>query len=190
MLGGTNPVIIFQFKKLVGTAFGDLVSKQIPLVSKIPTFLEEPPIPLYLSDRLTGIYIDTQDKNIDINTDTTTLGSGEEPAVTQSGISSTISISLFARRGSIGVTLLSAMIDQIFEKVSSNEYAISYLNGATTIFRGLVSGFQVSENSDNDLLQIRLDITRGKKQATVRIEGPTVGRFSGPQPPAVLKVIQ
>lgn len=187
MLGGRNPVIIFQFKKLAGTAVGDLVLK-IPLVSRIPTFIDEPPIPLYLSDRLTGIYVDTQNKNVDINTDTTTLGSGEEPEITQSGIGSTLSISLIAKRGSIGATLLSAMIDQIFDKVSSQEYAISYLNGATTIFRGLVSGYSVQENSDNDLIQIQLDITRGKKQASVTVNTPTVGRFSGPNPPAVLRL--
>ena len=72
MLGGQDPIIIFQLSKLADTGFAQRLSR-IPLVSEIPTLVEMPPIPVYLNEQLTGVYIDSESKNIAIDRDWETI---------------------------------------------------------------------------------------------------------------------
>lgn len=177
MLGGVDPIIIFQFSKLAPIA-GETISK-IPVISKIPTLIEMPPIPIYLSQTLTGLHIDAEDKNVDIETETQTMTDGTTPAVDQKGISSMITINLLAKKDSVGLSLLSAMIDQIFDKVTSKEYAITYLHGPITVFRGVLHSFAVNQTASNDLLSIKIEISKGQKQPTKAPEVPTVKPSTG-----------
>lgn len=180
MLKGIDPVIIFQFAKLA-PSLGDTVSK-IPVVSKIPTLIDMPPIPIYLSQQLTGLHIDTEDKNVDIQTTTETTTDGSSPQVDQKGIGSTVAINILARKDSVGLSLLSAMIDQIFDKVTSKEYAITYIHGATTIFRGLLHSYAANQNADNELLTIKIEITKGEAQPTKAAPIPKVPALPGAVP--------
>lgn len=159
MLNGLDPIIIFQFSKLIP----DISGLSIPVISAIPSVLEQPPIPLYLSEAITGIFIDSEDKNVDIETDVQTKTDGSDADISQKGIASTVSISLQAKKDSIGITLLSAFIDTIFDKVTSKEYSISYLHGAITVFRGVLHSYSVNQNADNDLLNIKIELSRGTK---------------------------
>jgi len=172
MLNGADPVIIFQFSKLAPSVGG--VISSIPVIADIPTLVEQPPIPIYLSQSLTGVYIESEDKDVDIETDTQTLSDGKTPDVNQKGIASGVTINLRAKKSSIGVALLSAMIDVIFDKVSSKEYAISYLNGATTVFRGVLQSYAVNQNSDNDLLSIKIQLSKGTKNPQAVTSNPTL----------------
>lgn len=162
MLNGIDPIIIFQFGKKVPDTVGESLAK-IPLASRIANIIEYPPIPIYLSEKLTGLFIDTESKNVDIDTNTETLPDGTTPEVTQKGINSTVTVNLTANKDSIGLSLLSAMIDLLFEKCSSKEYSITYLHGATTIFRGVLQSYQVNQSAQNDLLNIQLEISKGQK---------------------------
>jgi hypothetical protein len=179
MLGGLEPVIIFQFSKL---SLADTGIADIPVISNFPSLVEQPPIPLYLSESLTGVFIDTEDKNVDIQTDTETLSSGAPPDVNQKGIASSVSINLLAKKDSIGIALLSAMIDLIFDKVTSKEYAISYLHGATTVFRGVLHSYQVSQNSNDDLITIKIELSKGTKNTSALSTVPTVPAIAGVTP--------
>jgi hypothetical protein len=181
MLNGIDPVIIFQFSKLADTGFAEQLGR-IPVVSEIPTLIEQPPIPIYLSETLTGIYIDSEDKNVDIQTETETKTDGSDPDVAQKGIGSVTSINLVAKKNSLGLSLLSAMIDLIYEKVTANEYAITYLNGPVTIFRGKLTSYSVNQNASNELLTIRIEITRGQKQPQKTDPVPTVPGSTGVLP--------
>lgn len=174
MLNGIDPVIIFQFSKV--NRFD--VGSDIPVVADLLTFIDEPPIPIYLSEKITGLFIDSEDKNVDIQTDFETKTSGGEADVKQRGASSTVAIQLRARKSSLGLSLLSAMIDSVFDKVTSEEYTITYLHGPVTIFRGLIQSYSATQNADSDLLFIRLEITKGKKNPEKTLEGPTVERNS------------
>lgn len=173
MLGGLEPIVIFQFSKLSGGKLSETIAK-IPLISEGSTLISQPPIPLYLSAELTGLEIESEDKNVDIETDVETLSDGEEPNVNQKGISSVISINLLAKKDSIYLSVLSAMINQIFDKVTSKEYAISYLNGPITVFRGVLHSFQVNQTSQNDLMSIKIEISKGQKQPEKKVKGPTL----------------
>lgn len=177
MLNGLEPVIIFQFKKKVDSTFigpqQQTLIERIPIISQIPTFVEEPPIPIYLSSKLTGLFIDAETKSIDANTDMETKTDGTAPDVQQKGLASTVKVELRASKNSIGVTLISAMLDQIFDKLTSKEYSITYLHGAITIFRGLIHSFSISQEANTDLYLISLELSRGSTK-TPKPEEPQI----------------
>lgn len=180
MLNGLDPIIIFQFKKLA-PILGDTVGK-IPIISQFPDLIAMPPVPIYLAPQLTGIHIDTEEKNVDIRTDVDTKTNGEAPDVDQKGIGSVIAITMKAKKDSIGITLLSAMIDQIFNKVTSKEYSITYLHGAITIFQGVLHSFAVSQDATTDMISMRIEISKGDVQPTKADPLPRVEGFEGAQP--------
>jgi len=180
MLGGVDPIIIFQFSVLAPTLSSSVSS--IPIISQIPTLIEQPPIPLYMSETLTGILIDSEDKNIDIDTSVETLTDGKTPDVSQKGINSSVTINMRARKDSVGIMLLSAMMDLVFDRLTSKEYAVSYLNGATTIFRGVIQSYAVNQNAGDEMLSIKLEISKGAK-TPVKTETPiTVPKTTGALP--------
>ena len=163
MLNGLDPVLVFHFKKLVEDNYTDDFIGPLPLAASTPKLVPQLPIPIYLSEAITGLFIDNEDKNVDIETNTQTLASGQAPKVDQKGINSSISINLFAKKDSIAFVLLSALIDSCFDKLSSKEYHLSYLHGPTTIFKGKLQSYQVNQNPMNDLLAIQLIISKGEK---------------------------
>lgn len=180
MLGGLQPIIIFQFSRLAPTLSDEIAA--IPLVSQIPTVIDQPPIPIYLDDDLTGLFINSEDKNVDIKTETETLTDGSAPEVNQSGIGSGISINLEAKKDSLGLALIAAMIDQVFDKVTSKEYAITYLHGGITIFRGVLHNFSMNQNATNELMNIKLELSRGTKNPVKAPDVPVVGKAVGALP--------
>lgn len=181
MLGGLDPIIIFQFSALAGTGFADQIAK-IPVISQIPTVIDMPPIPIYLSRELTGLYVDTESKNVDIETSTETMSDGTAPAIDQKAIGSTVEIELLAKKNSTGLILLSSMIDLLYEKVTSKEYSITYIHGATTIFRGVLHSYNASQSAENDLLTIKISLSKGGKKPTKEPELPVVPKSTGPVP--------
>lgn len=178
MLGGLDPVIIFQFSKLA-TSVGTTLSK-IPIISDIPTVVDQPPIPIYLSERLFNIVIDNESKSVDIETDMETTTSGESPSVNQKGIQSSVEISIEGKSDSVALTLLSALIDLAFDKSTSKEYSITYMHGAITVFRGLLHSYSAETVPGTDKLAIKINISRGektpvKKETTGAVENSGIG---------------
>ncbi len=140
MLNGIDPIIIFNFKKKISTT-----TAKIPLTaSTVEEIITLPVIPIYLSERLTGLFIETESKNIDVDTTIDTLSNGDQPNFNQRALSSTIKIEMQASASSIGVALLSALSDLVFPKLTSKEYSITYLHGAVTVFDGLLHSFAVT----------------------------------------------
>lgn len=181
MLNGIDPIIIFHFRKII-PSLGSLLGTgpTIPLTAEEPSSFPLPFIPIYLSERLTGIYIDNEDKNIDIDTTQETLTNGAAPVINQRGISSTVKINMLANKDSIGVALFSAMADFIFPKVTSKEYSITYLHGAITVFEGLLHSFSITQESGTDLYRIALELV--KPAATLAVGSVVVPKATGVLP--------
>lgn len=156
MLNGLDPIIIFNFKKLP-PAIAPTIAK-IPVVSQIVNAIDLPVIPIYLKESLTGLFIDSEAKSIEIDTQIDTASDGSTPATQQRGLSSTVKIEMKANKNSIGVALFAAMADLIFPKVTSKEYSITYLNGAVTVYAGLLHSFSISQNADTDLYEISMEL--------------------------------
>lgn len=170
MLNGIDPIIIFHFWKL--TPAQEASISKIPIISSIVSKIGLPPIPIYLSERLTGLYISDTEKSVEIETKTDTLSdSATDPLVNQKAIQSTIKINMLASRDSIGMTLISALIDLIVPKVTSKEYSISFLYGATTVFNGLLHSFNISQNAENDLYTVTIELSKTSTK-TVEKTGP------------------
>lgn len=157
MLNGIDPIIIISFSTSLKAKLAPSIAK-IPIVSDIVNKIGFPPIPIYLSEQLTGLYIDSEDKSIDIDTVPETLSSGNQPLVNQKGINSTVKINMVATKGSLGLILLSALADVIFTKVTSKDYSITYLHAATTIFNGLLHTFSINNVANTDLSTITLEL--------------------------------
>ncbi len=181
MLNGIDPILIFNFSKVskkTANVIAD-VKKSSSLVADIVTFTDLPAIPLYLSQRLTGLMIDSEDKSIEVETDTETLELGKAPLNTQRGLNNTVKIQLSAVKDSIGLTLLTALSDVVFPLVTSKEYSITYLHGAVTVFAGLLHSFNINQNSNNELYTITIELVR---TGFLQKAGP-------PQVPNVLKTV-
>jgi hypothetical protein len=177
MLNVIDPVFLFQFFKLPTEAANILES--IPLVGSSLSRLALPPIPLYLSEKLTGIYIDDEEKSIQIATELQTVSDGSGGTKTQRGIGSTTTIIMKSKKDSIGLTLLLAFFEQILPKVTSREYSITYLHGATTVFNGLLHDVTVKPEPGSDLLFVTVVLVAGDLQETT--PATQVNKVSGTQ---------
>lgn len=186
MLGGVDPIIIFEFYKKVDLTPAGSDGKIPVAAKKTLEFIPLPPIPIYLSENLTGLYIDKVDKNIDIGTDTEQFfNKGKDGAtedILQKGIASSVKITLNCKKDSIAMMILASVIDLVYDKVTSKEYNITFLYGATTIFRGVMHAFSVSQSANNDLMEVNIELSRGFKQPTPSATVPTVPGASGAIP--------
>ena len=180
MLNGIDPVIIFNFKIRDDGFLGFL--NKVPVVASIVSVIDLPVIPIYLSETLTGICIDSESKSVEIDTNVDTLSNGKDPEMNQRGISSTVKIEMVASKDSLGVAIFSAMSDLIFPKVTSKEYSITYLHGAVTVFAGLLHSFSISQNANDDRYNISLELIKPTNGGIVKSPIPVVGKITGATP--------
>ena len=180
MLNGIAPIFLFNFFKLTPDLSASIA--KIPVVSDIVDAIGLPPIPLYLDEQLTGIYVDAENKHIDIETELETKKDGSDPADPQRALNSSVTIEMLASANSIGLTILSAMMDVILPKVTSREYSITYLHGATTVFNGKLQSFSIVQNADNTLYRITLVLGRSTQKTTPVAGVPVVGKVVGALP--------
>lgn len=181
MLNGLDPIIIFQFSKLFPAETGATIAR-IPIVSQIPTVIDAPPIPIYLSEQITGLYIDSEDKNIDIETMVETKTDGSTADVQQKGINDVVTINIKGNKNSLGLTLLTTMASLILDRATSKEYAITYMHGAITVFRGLLHSFNVNQDSNSELLFIKIELAKGAKTPQKAPDVPVVEKLTGAVP--------
>lgn len=148
------------------------------------------PIPIYLSERLTGIYVDSETRAIDVNTKVEPVTEKDPltqevdpPLVTQTALDTQVTISLFATRDSILLTALTALMEQIVSRLVSGEYSIHYLNGSTVIFGGLLHRFATSVNQNDNLVRLELTLsTAAKESPTPKSPIQSIGKVTGTVP--------
>lgn len=183
MLNGIAPIIIFTFKRNAPSTTPSAAEfgPQLP-VSEETLSIPLIPIPIYLDEKLTGILINSENKNIDVNTEVRTKPDGSDPEITQQGVNSSITIEATAKTESIGISILAAMADIIFDKVTSKEYSITYIHGAITVFGGLLDEFSITQNSENDLYSIHLKLSNSKKSTIEKAAPLTLPKSTGITP--------
>jgi hypothetical protein len=165
MLGGIAPVLIFSFPLSPKSATFNAIAG-IPLIGETIAKNVGLPIPLYLDEKLTGLYVESETKAIDIDTVVQPRNDGGAPLVDQRGLNSLITVNMLASKDSILLSVLLALNDIVFSKVVSKEYNVSYLNGSTAIFGGLLHGFSTQNGSDDDLIRIVLQLSKANQQGT------------------------
>lgn len=179
MLGGIAPIFLFNFFKLT-KAQQDTLNNKVPLVGKVVTAIGLPPIPLYLDENFTGVLVDTEAKNIDLETDIESKKDGSEPTITQRALNTSVTINLNARKDSPGLIILSAMMDVILPKVASREYSISYLHLSTTVFNAQLKSFAIDQDSNSTLAKITIQLINGTKAVPQPVT--IVGKVTAPVP--------
>lgn len=176
MLGGLDPVIIFQFSFLAPSVGG--VLEKIPLVSEVPSLISQPPIPVYLSEQAFNIALGGVSKSIDIQTVTEGKTDGGVD-ITQNPVQASVEISIQGTQDSIALTLLSALIDQIYDKATSKEYSITFMYGSITIFRAVLQSFSSSIEPGTNKLSVQINLSKGEKTPLKKSEIPSVPGVSG-----------
>lgn len=168
MLNGVAPILIFHFynKDVAGLLSG------IPFGAEIGDAVGIP-VPIYLDERITGIYVDSESRGVDLVTEVEpvldkdpTTGEVQKPQVKQTALDSQITVYMFARRDSIMLTAFLALSDMVLSRVVSQEYGITYLNKSTTIFNGLLQRFSTSNGADDDLIRIEMTFSNAKQEGT------------------------
>lgn len=156
MLNGLDPIIIFNFFKKL-TVEDEAKFKGLPIAGLVNKFAL-PPIPLYLSEKLTGIYIDSEEKSIEVATAVDSLSTGGAD-FQQKAISTTVKINMIAEQEtSLGLGILSAMADIIVPKLGSNEYSIIYIHKSTILLNGLLHSFSIDQEANSTLSKITLEL--------------------------------
>jgi len=160
MLNGIAPILIFTFPEnpaALSPIFNALSG--IPLIGDLVSAVGVP-IPLYLDEQLTGLYVESQAKNLDIETTIEARYDDKKPLVYQRGLNSSVSVNLLASKDSILLPALLALSDLVVAKLVSQKYTVSYVNGSTLILGGLLQGLNTSQSSDDDLIRITLQIQK------------------------------
>lgn len=176
MLAAVDPILVFQIYKNV---VDESTTSKIPIASRPKLRATLAVIPIYLAEELTGMYIDTESKSINIDTNPNSLASGEGSTVDQKALGSITTINLEALKDSIGLTILLALAEQLIDKVTSKEYEVTYMNGAVTVFGGLLHDFQFDQNANENLVKIKVQLARGtvKTKSTTVSEDPEALRL-------------
>lgn len=172
MLNGIAPLIIFRILEKPSDATLNSLSG-IPLVKNLVQNFGVP-IPIYLDENLTGIFVVDEGKSIELEVEPNASADGSTVKVTQKGIDNTVSINMVARKDSVLLSLFLALCDIIFKKAVSQDYDITYLNGATTVFGGHLKSFNVTQGSDDDLYRITLQLSKAVSKTTKEVEAPTL----------------
>lgn len=180
MIGGRDPVIIFHFAQNVPGVLEK--NSKIPVVSQTKNQIELPAVPIYLHRSLTGLYVGAENKEVAIETVVETMTDGSEPKENQKGLTAGVTVNLLANKNSIGISVLMAMVDLAYDKLTSDEYRISYMHGATTIFRGKILDFTSNQTADTELLEISIQLSRGQKDPEKKPGIPQVARDKGAVP--------
>lgn len=180
MLNGIAPIIIFEFMYFPPSVPTEGLAETVD--SSLSWLMEtfgSVPVPIYLDEKLTGIYVESETRAIDIETDIQpqyakdrVTGLPKPPIVTQRGLSSLVTVNLMASRDSILLNVLLSFADLILSKTVSQEYKISYLNGPTTVFRGLLHGLSTSVGGNSDDL-VRITLQLQKPSSLGAIQGAT-----------------
>ena len=165
MLQGIDPIIIFQFYKNIPSVSPTIAT--MPLTSDQPSRVTTAIIPVYLSETITGVYIDTESKNIDINTDAASTTDGSPALMDQKLLGSITTINLVAKQGSVGLTIILALSELVLDKVTSREFEITYMHGAVTVFGGLLHSFSFDQGTQDDLYKIKIEISKGRPSSKV-----------------------
>lgn len=169
MLNGLDPLLVIVLKQ---KGILDFFGPQSAIASLVPDV--GVPIPIYLSERLTGIYVENESRSIDLittvepttNMDARSVGE-REVKVTQTAADSHVTVNLLASRDSILLTALIALMDLLLKRAVSAEYELHYLSGPTAIFGALLHRFATSVSRNDDLVRIEMTLSTAAKKTPV-----------------------
>ena len=153
MLQGIDPVIVINLKTKIAkeTGFSALVK------NTVDSFLDLNVIPIYLSEKITGLIIDSEDKSIVSAIETTETETGQDIIKSRS-VTSNLSLSIVGEETSLGIILMSSIMDVLYRKLHSLDYSIHYINKGISIFNAKLSSFNVSRDTGTTKFRISVEL--------------------------------
>lgn len=164
MLGGTAPVLVFNFASIssasilnkLGFNIGEdsIFNFDIPLVS----------VPVYLDEKLTGIIVDDHERTINIEFETDGLGGNYERE-----ISSDVKVSLISRKDNIAFQGFLALFEQILKRIPSQSYKIYFYYNDVFMTNASLKDFSVTTRENTDTRVVTFTLTnRSEKSKAVQ----------------------
>lgn len=161
MLNGAAPLFIFSIPP--GPKTTQAISG-IPILKDIVGNVGIP-IPIYLDEQFTKLYVSAEEKAIDIDNDVVPQYAGGAQTF-QRPLDSIVTINLFGKKDSTALIILLAMCDLVFSKLKYG-YGISYLNGPTTLFGGVLKTFSTHVTNEDDLIRVVVQLSRANQKPGV-----------------------
>ncbi len=180
-LNGIAPLLVFRFTNNAAVN----VVKNIPVIGNFLAENVGVPIPIYLDENLTGIYVHGESKAIDIETTVEARNDKKAPIVDQRALNSVTTINFVANNRGVMLMTLLAFADVIMSRVVSKQYTVSYFNGPTIIIDGLLHGFTTQPGENDTKINIQMTISKANQLSTgAQVEGsvPELEKHTGALP--------
>ncbi len=163
MLGGTSPVIVFNFASISSK---DILSKIGVNIADDSIFNFDVPlysIPFYLDENLTGILVDDHERSVNIEFETDGKNNYERE------ISSDVKITLIAERENVTLQAFLSIFEQILKKLAPVSYKIYFYYDDVFMTNASLKDFSVSTRQGTDTRLITLTLTnRSEKSKAVQ----------------------
>lgn len=184
MLNGTDPLLIITLKN-----FGKIdLFQEGALVNAADVIDVGLPIPFYLSERpitgnlaqdlrsaslipqLNGVFIDSETRSLDVGTKVDPVltkgpnGEPEEAIVSQTCLSSQLTINLVSTQNNVMVSAIIALFDLLVRRLTSGEYSITYFNRSTVIIGALLRRFSTIRNPNDNLVRMEIVLETAERE--------------------------
>jgi len=161
MLGGTAPVLVFNFASIssasilnkVGFNIGEdsIFNFDIPLVS----------IPVYLDEKLTGIILDDHERSINIEFEQ------DENHNYERVISSDVKVILKAQKDNVAFQGFLALFEQILKRVNYQAYKIYFYYDDVFMTNASLKDFAVTTVENTDTRVVTFTLTNRSEESKV-----------------------
>ena len=162
MLGGTAPVIVFNFASIsskdilkkvgIDIANDSIFNFDIPLFS----------IPFYLDENLTGILVDDHERSINIEFETDGHGNYERE------ISSDVKITLIAEHTNTTLQAFLSIFEQIVKRLAPVSYKIYFYYDDVYMTNDSLKDFSVSTRQGTDVRVVTLTLTNRSEKSKAK----------------------
>ena len=138
------------------------------------------PIPVYLDEQLTGVYVDTEKYGLSVSTDAVVnydpeKGNKGNLVLQQKGEGQQVVVNLLGRRDSLILNMLLPTLQSIYSKiVAKKDYRLAYFNQNTLIFNGRLASFEINQTRQNNLVSFSIGI-----EVPAEDTGSTISMISG-----------
>lgn len=161
MLGGTAPVLVFNFASIssasilnkLGFNIGEdsIFNLDIPIVS----------IPIYLDEKLTGILLDDHERSINIEFEQ------DENHNYERVISSDVKVTLVAQKDNVAFQGFLALFEQILKRVNYQAYKIYFYYDDVFMTNASLKDFAVTTRENTDTRVVTFTLTNRSEESKV-----------------------
>lgn len=159
MLGGTAPVLVFNFASIssasvlnkLGLNIGEdsIFNFDIPVVS----------IPVYLDEKLTGILIDDHERSINVEFEQ------DENHNYERVISSDVKVTLVAQKDNIAFQGFLALFEQVLKRVNYKSYKIYFYYDDVFMTNASLKDFAVTTRENTDTRVVTFTLTNRSEES-------------------------